>query len=55
MQFLNQMVKTTADRKQTKLSQKLAQQFQGLESRFSIYFQQQAQEPQGPAPQAPEE
>jgi hypothetical protein len=55
LQFLNQMVKTTAERKQTKLSQKLAQQFQGLESRFSIYFQQQAQEPQGPAPQAPEE
>ena len=56
LQFLNQMVKTTSERKQTKLSQKLAQQFQGLESRFSIYFAQQAQEEQqAPAPQAPEE
>jgi len=56
LQFLNQMVKTTAERKQTKLSQKLAQQFQGLESRFSVYFAQQAQEEQqAPAPQAPEE
>lgn len=56
LQFLNQMVKTTAEKKQTKLSQKLAQQFQGLESRFSVYFAQQAQEEQqAPAPQAPEE
>jgi hypothetical protein len=40
LQFLNQMVKTTADQKQTKLSQKLSQQFQGLENRFAIYFSQ---------------
>jgi len=44
LQFLNQMVKTTTDQKQTKLAQKLTQQFQGLESRFSMYFAQQAPE-----------
>lgn len=44
LQFLNQMVKTTAEQKQTKLSQQLAQQFQGLESRFSVYFAQQGPE-----------
>jgi len=44
LQFLNQMVKTTGEQKQTKLSQKLAQQFQGLESRFSQYFAQQGPE-----------
>jgi len=38
LQFLNQMVKTTAEQKQTKLSEKLGQQFTGLESRFSMYF-----------------
>jgi len=44
LQFLNQMVKTTTDQKQTKLAQKLTLQFQGLESRFSMYFAQQAPE-----------
>ena len=44
LQFLNQMVKTAGEQKQTKLSQKLAQQFQGLESRFSQYFAQQGPE-----------
>jgi len=44
LQFLNQMVKTTTDQKQTNLAQKLTLQFQGLESRFSMYFAQQAPE-----------
>ena len=44
LQFLNQMVKTTAEQKQTKLSQDLAQKFNALESRFSIYFAQHAPE-----------
>ena len=51
LQFLNQMVKTTTDQKQTKLAQKLTMQFQGLESRFSMYFAQQAPEQE----QAPEQ
>ena len=50
LQFLNQMVKTTTDQKQTKLAEKLTVQFQGLESRFSMYFAQQGPEPeQAPA------
>jgi len=53
LQFLNQMVKTTADQKQAQLSQKLNQQFQGLESRFAVYFSQaqpeQQEEEQAPA------
>ncbi|WP_442590125.1 glycosyltransferase family 117 protein [Pedobacter sp. AW31-3R] len=43
LQFLNQMVKTTAEQKQDKLSQKLALQFQALEARFSPYFAQQGE------------
>jgi len=43
-------VKTTTDQKQTKLAEKLTVQFQGLESRFSMYFAQQGPEPeQAPA------
>lgn len=44
LQFLNQMVKTTTDQKQIKLAEKLTIQFQGLESRFSMYFAQQGPE-----------
>ncbi|WP_158797075.1 DUF2723 domain-containing protein [Pedobacter sp. L105] len=50
LQFLNQMVKTTSEQKQTKLSQQLNQQFQLLESDFAMYFSQQpqpGQQPQG--------
>lgn len=38
MSFLNQMAKTTSQYKQTKLAQKLNDQFAALESRFSRYF-----------------
>ncbi|TKC07298.1 DUF2723 domain-containing protein [Pedobacter frigoris] len=38
MSFLNQMSKTTAKYKQTKLTEKLNNQFAALESRFSRYF-----------------
>jgi len=41
LSFLNQMAKTTAENKQTKLSEKLMHQFEGLESRFSAYFARQ--------------
>jgi hypothetical protein len=45
LQFLNQMVKTAGEQKQEKLAQKLSQQFQGLEARFSVYFGQQQPAP----------
>lgn len=38
LSFLNQMSKTATDNQQIKLSEKLNQQFQGLEGRFSGYF-----------------
>ncbi|WP_316813025.1 DUF2723 domain-containing protein [Pedobacter heparinus] len=38
LSFLNQMARTTTQYKQTKLSEKLNSQFQGLEARFSPYF-----------------
>jgi hypothetical protein len=41
LSFLNQMAKTTAENKQTKLSEQLMRQFEGLESRFSVYFNHQ--------------
>lgn len=41
LSFLNQMARTTAQYKQTKLSESLNRQFQGLESRFTMYFPQQ--------------
>lgn len=41
LSFLNQMSKTAAEHQQTKLSESLNSQFQGLEARFSQYFQQQ--------------
>lgn len=44
LQFLNQMVKTTTEQKQTKLAERLGAQFAGLEARFSPYFAQQAPE-----------
>jgi len=41
LSFLNQMSKTATQHQQTKLSESLNTQFQGLESRFSEYFPQQ--------------
>ncbi|SMC61019.1 glycosyltransferase family 117 protein [Pedobacter africanus] len=41
LSFLNQMARTTAQYKQTKLSENLNRQFQGLEGRFTMYFPQQ--------------
>ncbi|WP_316816297.1 DUF2723 domain-containing protein [Pedobacter nyackensis] len=41
LSFLNQMSKTAAQHQQTKLSESLNNQFQGLEARFSQYFSQQ--------------
>jgi hypothetical protein len=40
LSFLNQMSKTAEQHQQTKLSESLNQQFQGLEGRFSMYFTQ---------------
>ncbi|SMC68015.1 glycosyltransferase family 117 protein [Pedobacter nyackensis] len=40
LSFLNQMSKTAEQHQQTKLSERLNQQFQGLEGRFSMYFAQ---------------
>lgn len=40
LSFLNQMSKTAAENKQTKLAESLNNQFAGLESRFSMYFGQ---------------
>lgn len=44
LSFLNQMSKTASQHQQTKLSESLNLQFQGLESRFSAYFSQQPSE-----------
>jgi hypothetical protein len=41
LSFLHQMSKTAEQNQQTKLSQSLTSQFEGLESRFSAYFSQQ--------------
>ena len=38
MSFLNQMARTTAAHKQTKLTESLNAEFAALESRFSKYF-----------------
>nr|WP_121269388.1 DUF2723 domain-containing protein [Pedobacter schmidteae] len=38
LSFLNQMSKTAAQHQQTKLSESLNHQFEGLEARFSAYF-----------------
>ncbi|ACU02803.1 DUF2723 domain-containing protein [Pedobacter heparinus] len=40
LSFLNQMARTTAQYKQTKLSESLTRQFEGMEARFSMYFSQ---------------
>lgn len=40
LSFLNQMARTAAQYKQTKLSESLNSQFQGLEARFAPYFSQ---------------
>lgn len=41
LQFLNQMVKTTTEQKQTKQAKQFSAQFAALEARFSMYFSQQ--------------
>ncbi|MNY30723.1 hypothetical protein D3C86_1648470 [compost metagenome] len=41
LSFLHQMSKTAEQHQQTKLSESLNNQFQGLEARFSQYFSQQ--------------
>ena len=40
MSFLNQMARTTAENKQTKLSEQLSGQFKTFEARFGPYFGQ---------------
>jgi hypothetical protein len=43
MSFLNQMSRTAAEQKQSKLAERLASQFKGFEVRFGPYFTQQQQ------------
>jgi hypothetical protein len=43
MSFLNQMSRTAAEQKQSKLAERLSSQFKGFEVRFGPYFTQQQQ------------